>query len=302
MHNSLHTYTSERVRDAGLEMTPEFFPMREGAAIKLFRTKKKNDPVAYYRFEVSQFLYRGLDKVPDIARYRLDKLANELGLSSDIKQQIEKDVFEPDRLNKVSLKEYEKQIGIAKADIKNTMNPEWVWSELQVFQKDLGLSDQDVKNFNQELQSLIAKKTKETRTSKNKSQNFVDALLWKRFLSLVIDVPIAGSGVMIDLINHNYRFLPYEGPLLFVFPLVLHLIFEIFSDASLGKRALKIKVKIKSNKTSNPFIGLLRKFIRYCVKFLCVYPGFILLLFVVFLNKERRAIHDFLGGTIVIDK
>ena len=54
----LHDYASRKIREAGAEMTPEFYPIREGGKIRLFKTKIL-DPTLKYQRAVQRCIKRG---------------------------------------------------------------------------------------------------------------------------------------------------------------------------------------------------------------------------------------------------
>ncbi|NJK49627.1 hypothetical protein HC931_17045 [Candidatus Gracilibacteria bacterium] len=102
----LHEYARQKISDAKLEMTPEFYPVREGAKIRLF--KVKITAKEQYRKELQFYLKRG--RIPNYVRDRLENLREKLQISQDEAQLIEREVFAPLRQKQENLKRYEKAL------------------------------------------------------------------------------------------------------------------------------------------------------------------------------------------------
>jgi tetratricopeptide (TPR) repeat protein len=135
----LHEYARQRISDAKLEMTPEFYPVREGAKIRLF--KVKITAKEQYRKELQPYLKRG--RIPDYARDRLENLREKLQISQDEAQLIEREVFAPLQQKQENLKRYEKAL-------RGALNEEGsldsnAREELKRYQQQLELQDEDIK-------------------------------------------------------------------------------------------------------------------------------------------------------------
>ncbi|MCU0532513.1 MAG: tetratricopeptide repeat protein [Hydrococcus sp. Prado102] len=142
----LHEYARRRISDAKLEMTPEFYPVKEGAKIRLFKAKI-TDPKEKYRKELQYYLKRG--RIPNYVRDRLENLRDKLKISQDEAQLIERDVFAPLQQKQENLKRYEKALREALAEEgsldRNTIE------ELKRYQQQLELSDEDVEAIAQQI-------------------------------------------------------------------------------------------------------------------------------------------------------
>lgn len=142
----LHEYARQRISDAKLEMTPEFYPVREGAKIRLFKAKI-TAPKEKYRKELQPYLKQG--RIPDYARDRLENLREKLQISQDEAQLIEREVFAPLQQKQENLKRYEKALRAALAEEgsldRNTIE------ELKRYQQQLELLDEDVDAIAQQM-------------------------------------------------------------------------------------------------------------------------------------------------------
>jgi tetratricopeptide (TPR) repeat protein len=141
----LHEYARQKISDAKLEMTPEFYPVRQGAKIRLF--KVKITAKEQYRKELQLYLKQGL--IPNYARDRLENLREKLQISQDEAQLIEREVFAPLQQKRENLKRYEKAA-------RGALNEEGsldrnAREELKRYQQQLELQDEDIEAIEQQI-------------------------------------------------------------------------------------------------------------------------------------------------------
>jgi uncharacterized caspase-like protein len=97
----LHEYAKNKISEIQLEMNPEFYPVRQGAKILLFKAKT-TDPSERYRKEIQRYLKQG--KIPTFARSSLEDLRDKLQISQTDSQSIEYEVFAPIQKKQENLK------------------------------------------------------------------------------------------------------------------------------------------------------------------------------------------------------
>lgn len=81
--------------------------------------------------------------------------------------------------------------------------------------------------------------------------------------------------------------------------LIYFLYFWGRKGATPGKKMLKLRVKLRGELTGEPGIGDGKAFLRligYSINSFLLFLPFLMILF----NQERRGLHDFLAGTIVV--
>jgi uncharacterized caspase-like protein len=142
----LHEYARQKISDAKLEMTPEFYPVRQGAKIRLFKVKI-TAPKEKYRKEVQFYLKQGL--IHDYARDRLENLREKLQISQDEAQLIEREVFAPLRQKQENIKRYEKAARAALNE-EGSLDSN-AREELKRYQQQLELEDEDIKAVEQQI-------------------------------------------------------------------------------------------------------------------------------------------------------
>jgi hypothetical protein len=145
--DELHQFASKKVQAAAPAMTPKIIVLKElGYKIKLAKAPI-GDPKLKYRKEVECRVYQGKFSIP--ARRLLKRRCDELGLSSEEADTIEAEVLQPYREHQHKLKEYEDTL----AEALQEENPlsDRTREHLKDYQKHLGLSDEDVKEIEQQL-------------------------------------------------------------------------------------------------------------------------------------------------------
>jgi hypothetical protein len=153
----LHEYARQRISDAKLEMTPEFYPVKEGAKIRLFKAKI-TDPKEKYRKEL-QCCYSKYHQIPNFVRDRLENLREKLQISQDEAQLMEREVFAPLQQKQENLKRYEKALREALAE-KRFLDSNAV-EELKRYQQQLELQDEDVEPIEQKFGVAAVKPSNE---------------------------------------------------------------------------------------------------------------------------------------------
>jgi Caspase domain len=143
----LHEYARQKISDAKLEMTPEFYPVREGAKIRLFKVKITN-PKEKYRKELQFYFKQG--RIPDYARDRLEYWREKLQITQDEAQLIEREVFAPLQQKQENLKRYEKAFREALAEEGYPFDRNTI-EGLKRYQQQLELQDEDIKAIEQQI-------------------------------------------------------------------------------------------------------------------------------------------------------
>ena len=137
--DELHEYAQKKVQEAAPAMKPKIYAVEEGFRIRLAKASI-GDPKLRYRKEVEQFASRG--EISSIGRSVLDKLQNRLGLTSGEATVIEADVLKPYREYQDSLQKY-KQAYTQAIQRERTLS-DYTKNELKLYQKVLGLRDEDI--------------------------------------------------------------------------------------------------------------------------------------------------------------
>jgi uncharacterized caspase-like protein len=146
----LHEYARQRILDENVKMTPEFYPVKEGAKIRLFKVKI-TAPKEKYRKELQPYLKRG--RIPNYARDRLENLREKLQISQDEAQLIEREVFAPLQQKQKNLKKYEKALREALAE-EGSLDSNTI-EELKRYQQQLELQDEEIKAIEQQIGVVI---------------------------------------------------------------------------------------------------------------------------------------------------
>jgi hypothetical protein len=124
-------------------MTPKIIVLKdEGYKIKLAKAPT-GEPKLKYRKEAERCVDQGKFTIP--ARKLLNRLRDELGLTSDEAEAIEDEVLQPYREHQRKFNEYEDTL----AEALREENPfsERTCNDLKDYQKRLGLSDKDIKEI-----------------------------------------------------------------------------------------------------------------------------------------------------------
>ncbi|WP_414541733.1 caspase family protein [Nostoc sp. CCY0012] len=153
----LHEYAKNKISEAKLEMNPEFYPVRQGHKIHLFKTKI-TDPREKYRKEIQRYLKRG--KIPTFARSLLEELRQELQISQAESQLIEQEIFAPIQKKQENLKKYEKALKGALAE-EGSLDSDWIWEELKRIQERYELQDEEVEPIRQKIIPEIQQQQKQ---------------------------------------------------------------------------------------------------------------------------------------------
>jgi uncharacterized caspase-like protein len=143
----LHEYAKNKISEIQLEMNPEFYPVRQGAKILLFKAKT-TDPKEKYRKEIQRYLKQG--KIPTFARSSLEDLREKLQISQTDSQSIEYEVFAPIQKKQENLKKYERDLREALAE-KGSLHSDWIWEELKRIQERYELQDEEVEPIKQKI-------------------------------------------------------------------------------------------------------------------------------------------------------
>jgi hypothetical protein len=153
----LHEYAKNKISEAKLEMNPEFYPVRQGAKILLFKAKT-TDPSERYRKEIQRYLKKG--KIPTFARSSLEDLRERLQISPAESQSIEQEVFAPVQKKQENLKKYEKALREALAE-EGSLDSDWIWDELKRIQERYELQDEEVEPIRQKIIPEIQQQQKQ---------------------------------------------------------------------------------------------------------------------------------------------
>lgn len=154
--DELHQYASKKVQTTAPAMTPKIIVLKdEGFRIKLTKASI-GDPKLKYRKEVECRVYQGTFSTP--AQRLLNRLRDELGLSSEEADEIEAEVLQPYQEHQRKLKEYEDTLVEALQD-ENPIS-ELTRNDLRDYQKHLGLSDEDAARIEHKIipQTQVEKK------------------------------------------------------------------------------------------------------------------------------------------------
>lgn len=163
----LHEYAKNKISEAKLEMTPEFYPVREGAKIHLFKTKII-DPKEKYRKEIQRYLKPG--KIPLFALSSLEDLREKLQISLEEAQSIEGEVFSPIQKKQENLKKYEKALAQALAE-EFSLDNDWIWEELKRIQERYELNDEEVEPIRQKIIPEIQQQQKQKERQQQEEYN-----------------------------------------------------------------------------------------------------------------------------------
>ncbi|UKO99518.1 caspase, EACC1-associated type [Nostoc sp. UHCC 0870] len=144
--DELHNYASGKVREVSPAMTPQFYPVKEGYKIWLAKAPV-NDPKLMYRKEVELRVNHG--KISKVARRLLNSKQTQLSLLPEEAAAIEFEVLQPYREFQRKLEEYEQ--ALLEAVEEGYPDDEIVSNDLQAYQHDLGLRDENIKPIHQRL-------------------------------------------------------------------------------------------------------------------------------------------------------
>ena len=145
--DELHQFASKKVQEAAPAMTPKIIVLKdEGYKIKLAKAPT-GDPKLKYRKEAERCVDQGKFTIP--ARKLLNRLRDELGLTSDEAEAIEDEVLQPYREHQRKFNEYEETLAEALQE-ENPLNDR-THNDLRDYQKHLGLSDEDVEEIEKRL-------------------------------------------------------------------------------------------------------------------------------------------------------
>ena len=147
--DELHQYASDKVISTYPAMTPQFYPVQEGYRIFLARSPQ-DDPELKYRKEVTKRVNKQ-GKISGVGRKILDKFRADLNLTLEQAEKIEADVLLPYQKYQDNLQEYA-EVFREECENKYPLTDDLL-SELEYFQRILGLRDEDVSTIQQEIKS-----------------------------------------------------------------------------------------------------------------------------------------------------
>jgi hypothetical protein len=162
--DELHEYAQKKVQEAAPAMKPKIYAVEEGFKIRLAKASI-GDPKLRYRKEVEQFASRG--EISSIGRSGLNELKEDLNLTTEEAIAIESDVLKPYREYQDSLQKY-KQIYFEAMRRERTLS-DHTQSELKLYQKVLGLRDEDLAVVVGHRKGGYSSSTKETRLHSKES-------------------------------------------------------------------------------------------------------------------------------------
>ncbi|MGK7940935.1 MAG: GUN4 domain-containing protein [Crocosphaera sp.] len=145
----LHYYAKRKIVEANLEMTPEFYPVREGGTIRLFKAKIIN-PQDKYKKAIERYYVEFGEITPSVRR-RLENLRQKLNITPKEAQRIEQAVVKAIKRKQENLKEYES----FSQDLLNdfgSLDNDFVREELKRYQEELELTDEDVEPIHREIE------------------------------------------------------------------------------------------------------------------------------------------------------
>lgn len=146
----LHAYVSRRVKESGLEMTPEFYPVRQGYKIRPFKARI-TDPKQKYQKAVQPYTNQG--KISEVGRVRLNRLSDQLGLSQAEALAIEENVFAPYKRKQENLKIYQQTLTKVLSK-EGTLSSDTL-EELKALQQDLQLPNEVVELIPQKIEENL---------------------------------------------------------------------------------------------------------------------------------------------------
>ena len=146
----IHEYAKKKVLESGLEMTPEFYPVREGGKIRLFKAKISQSE--QYKREIEPFIPEG--KIPEYMKYLLVSRREELGLSEEEARKIENQVFAEVIKKQKYLDIYRKAVHKAFPE-GSDINNSFIWNNLKKYQIHFKFEDEDVSEIHQEVRARL---------------------------------------------------------------------------------------------------------------------------------------------------
>ncbi|NES86364.1 MAG: caspase family protein, partial [Moorea sp. SIO2B7] len=146
----IHEYAKKKVLESGLEMTPEFYPVREGGKIRLF--KAKISPSEQYKREIESFIPQG--NIPEYMKPYLISKREKLGLSEEEARDIENKVFAEVIQKQKHLDTYRKAVHKAFPE-GSDINNSFIWNNLKKYQIHFQLEDEDVSPIHQEVRARL---------------------------------------------------------------------------------------------------------------------------------------------------
>jgi len=148
----LHTYVSSKIRDSGYDMTPEFYPVRDGGKIRLVKAKPADPNLDYQNAVQHCYLKRRQFTIAD--RTHLDLLRQQLGLSELEAQAIERSVRTLDEQKQQHCQLYQQTLAATLA-AEGTLDRERIQQDdFKQLQHTLNLADEDTERL---LQAILSK-------------------------------------------------------------------------------------------------------------------------------------------------
>lgn len=166
--NELHEYIKRKVQEATPSMKPEFHPFQDGFKIYLAQAPANSSELQYRRLVERWVADRG--EIPSMARAALDTRRTELGLTPAKGYLIEQEVLSPHVIHRQKTIKYE--YAFLEAIQKNNHLDEQTKKDLKEFQKNLGLTDDDIQNIEKKVlgfqEKLSSKDTEGNKTTINR--------------------------------------------------------------------------------------------------------------------------------------
>jgi uncharacterized caspase-like protein len=165
----LHEYATSKVRETAPNMTPQIITLKEMGFEIVLAKAKVTDPKLRYRKQVKRYTSQG--NISSIGRTILDRLQPQLNLSLEITRAIEAEVLRPYQEYLDNLKGYRQAFSEA-IEHEYPLSSQ-IHSELGDLREILGLRQEDVDSFEQEILAQTAKKLEvEQEDYQNKLQRY----------------------------------------------------------------------------------------------------------------------------------
>ena len=143
----LHEYATSKVQETAPSMTPKLITLKDMGFDLVLAKAKVTDPKFRYRRQAERYSSRGA--ISSIGRTILDRLQNQLELSSQIAEEIETEVLRPYQERLENIQRYQQAFEEAVNNEYPLSN--YVQSELEDLLGILGLRREDVDSVEQEI-------------------------------------------------------------------------------------------------------------------------------------------------------
>jgi len=180
--DELHEYAKEKVQEAAPSMQPEIYLVREGYRIVIARAPQ-DDPKLIFRKEFDKRAKQKQGKISLVEQLALEYRWQELGLSHQEAEQIEREVLQP-------YQEYWAKLEKFAQAIKKTLDYESKLSatsidDLRYLQQILKLRDEDITPILQDYKILQAYKRRHPTFAK-RSANQISSHSQEEFLTIIL--------------------------------------------------------------------------------------------------------------------